>query len=106
MWCVELFNHWGVGDGESSNGLMMVLLKDQRRLESVMGLGLEEVRLRRWSYRLILFRPIECSRCHALCRTPVSALTCSVLAYAMSLLFPERACRCFRPRFLRMCSGR
>jgi uncharacterized protein len=43
MWCVELFNYWGVGNAESNNGLMMVLLKDQRKLESVTGLGLEEV---------------------------------------------------------------
>lgn len=34
---------WYTGSSEYHNGVMFVLLKDQRRLETVSGLGLEEV---------------------------------------------------------------
>jgi len=36
-----LFNHWGVGDAETNNGLLVVLVLGQRRLEMETGYGLE-----------------------------------------------------------------
>ena len=35
---VALFNSWGVGCPERDNGLMFLLIKDQRALESITGI--------------------------------------------------------------------
>ena len=37
----ELFAHWGVGKADKDNGLLVVLVMDQRRLEMETGYGLE-----------------------------------------------------------------
>lgn len=36
-----LFNHWGIGKAEANNGLLVLLVMDQRRLEMETGYGLE-----------------------------------------------------------------
>ena len=36
-----LFNRWGIGDAQANNGLLFVLVMDQRRLEMETGYGLE-----------------------------------------------------------------
>jgi uncharacterized protein len=38
-----LFNHWGIGDARTNNGLLVLLVLDQRRLEMETGYGLERV---------------------------------------------------------------
>jgi len=38
-----LFAHWGVGDAEANNGLLVLLVLDRRRLEMETGYGLEGV---------------------------------------------------------------
>ncbi len=37
----ELFNHWGIGDAEQDNGLLILFVLDQRRIEFETGYGLE-----------------------------------------------------------------
>lgn len=37
----ELFNTWGVGDGDANNGLLVLLVMGERRLEMETGYGLE-----------------------------------------------------------------
>jgi uncharacterized protein len=39
----ELFNHWGIGNAASNNGLLVLLVMDQRRLEMESGDGLKHV---------------------------------------------------------------
>ncbi|MEZ4317782.1 MAG: TPM domain-containing protein [Myxococcota bacterium] len=38
-----LFNEWGVGDREANNGLLVLLVMDERRIEMEVGYGLEGV---------------------------------------------------------------
>lgn len=38
----QLFNHWGIGDAQADNGLLVLLAVEQRRLEMETGYGLEE----------------------------------------------------------------
>jgi uncharacterized protein len=40
---LKLFNEWGIGKKEKNNGLMILLVKDQRRIEFIPGTGLKEV---------------------------------------------------------------
>ncbi len=42
-WGTELFNLWGIGDKETENGLLVLLVKDQRRIEFITGRGMESV---------------------------------------------------------------
>ncbi|TXD39798.1 TPM domain-containing protein [Lujinxingia vulgaris] len=44
----ELFNHWGVGKAEENNGLLIVLVSEERRLEMETGYGLEGVLTDGW----------------------------------------------------------
>ena len=37
----KLFNHWGVGDARRNNGVVVLLVPDQRRVEVEIGYGLE-----------------------------------------------------------------
>lgn len=39
----KLFNHWGIGDAQANNGLLVLLVMDQRRLEMETGDGLQNV---------------------------------------------------------------
>lgn len=39
----ELFRYWGIGDKATNNGLLILLVKDQRRIEFEVGYGLEGV---------------------------------------------------------------
>lgn len=39
----QLFRKWGLGDGETNNGLLILLVKDQRRIEFEVGYGLEGI---------------------------------------------------------------
>ncbi|MBX2801883.1 MAG: TPM domain-containing protein [Myxococcales bacterium] len=39
----ELFRHWGIGDAQTNNGLLVLLVLGQRRLEMETGYGLEPV---------------------------------------------------------------
>jgi uncharacterized protein len=39
----KLFNHWGIGDAQANNGLLVLLVMDQRRLEMETGDGLQTV---------------------------------------------------------------
>jgi uncharacterized protein len=39
----ELFNHWGIGDAEKNNGLLVLMVIGERRLEMETGYGLESV---------------------------------------------------------------
>ena len=38
----ELFNHWGIGDAETNNGVLLLFVEDQRALETETGYGAEE----------------------------------------------------------------
>ncbi len=40
-WGVELFNHWGIGDEVTDNGLLMLLVNDVHRIEFITGRGTE-----------------------------------------------------------------
>ena len=44
----ELFNTWGIGDARSNNGLLVLLVLSERRLEMETGYGLEGVLSDRW----------------------------------------------------------
>ena len=39
----ELFNHWGVGNAETDNGLLILFVMDQRRIEFEVGYGTEQI---------------------------------------------------------------
>ncbi|MCD4793777.1 MAG: TPM domain-containing protein [Bacteroidales bacterium] len=39
----ELFNHWGIGNAETDNGLLILFVKDQRRIEFETGYGTEQI---------------------------------------------------------------
>ncbi len=39
----ELFNHWGVGNAETENGLLILFVMDQRRIEFETGYGTEQI---------------------------------------------------------------
>ncbi len=39
----ELFNYWHVGDAETNNGLLILLVKDQHRIEFETGYGTEQI---------------------------------------------------------------
>ena len=39
----ELFNHWGVGNAETDNGLLILFVMDQRRIEFETGYGTEQI---------------------------------------------------------------
>lgn len=38
---VELFNHWGIGDDNRDDGLLMLMVMDEQRVEFITGYGLE-----------------------------------------------------------------
>lgn len=40
---IELFNHWRIGQAFRNNGLLILLVADQRRVEFITGYGLEGV---------------------------------------------------------------
>ncbi len=44
----ELFNHWGVGKASSDNGLLVLLVRSERRLEMETGYGMEAVLTDGW----------------------------------------------------------
>lgn len=44
----ELFNHWGIGDAGSDNGLLVLMVVDRRRLEMETGYGTEVVLTDGW----------------------------------------------------------
>jgi len=39
----ELFNHWGIGNAETDNGLLILFVMDQRRIEFETGYGTEQI---------------------------------------------------------------
>jgi uncharacterized protein len=39
----KLFNHWGIGNEQANNGLLVLLVMDQRRLEMETGDGLQDI---------------------------------------------------------------
>lgn len=43
-----LFNHWGIGDAQANNGLLVLLVMERRRLEMETGYGLEGVLTDGW----------------------------------------------------------
>lgn len=43
-----LFNHWGIGSAEKNDGLLVLLVLGERRLEMETGVGLEPVLTDRW----------------------------------------------------------
>jgi hypothetical protein len=43
-----LFNHWGIGDAKLNNGLLILVVMEQRRLEMETGYGLEVVLSTTW----------------------------------------------------------
>lgn len=44
----KLFNHWGIGKKTANNGLLVLMVKDQRRLEMETGYGTETVLTDGW----------------------------------------------------------
>lgn len=40
---VELFNYWGIGNKERNDGLLILMVMDERRVEFITGYGLEEI---------------------------------------------------------------
>lgn len=48
----ELFNHWGIGKKESDNGLLVLMVKGERRLEMETGYGLESTLTDGWLKRM------------------------------------------------------
>jgi len=44
----NLFNHWGVGSAQHNNGLLLMLFKEDRRLEIVTGTGMSTVLPDKW----------------------------------------------------------
>lgn len=48
---VGLFNHWGVGKADTDNGLLILLAKKERALETVTGDGLDDVLADAWLKR-------------------------------------------------------
>lgn len=49
---VKLFNHWGIGQAEKDNGLLILTVIDQRRTEFEVGYGLESILTDALSYRI------------------------------------------------------
>ncbi len=43
QFATSLFNHWGVGDAETDNGLLILFVLDQRRIEFETGYGIEGI---------------------------------------------------------------
>jgi len=43
QFATELFNHWGLGTKEANNGLLFLLVMDQRRVEIEPGYGMEAI---------------------------------------------------------------
>lgn len=39
---VDLFNHWGIGDAELDNGVLMLMVEDQHKLRFETGFGVED----------------------------------------------------------------
>lgn len=39
----DLFNYWGIGKANKNNGLLILVLKEQRRIEFITGYGIEQV---------------------------------------------------------------
>jgi uncharacterized protein len=48
----ELFNHWGIGKADSDNGLLILLVRGERRLEMETGYGTEVVLHDAWLKRM------------------------------------------------------
>lgn len=48
----ELFNHWGIGKADSNNGLLVLLVRGERRLEMETGYGTESVLTDGWLKRM------------------------------------------------------
>ncbi len=43
MWGTDLFNLWGIGDKETENGLLILVINDVHRVEFITGRGMESV---------------------------------------------------------------
>lgn len=43
FWGTDLFNYWKIGDRETENGLLILLVKEARRVEFITGRGMESV---------------------------------------------------------------
>ena len=48
----DLFNHWGIGHAKANNGLLILMVKDARRLEMETGYGMEAVLPDGWLKRM------------------------------------------------------
>ena len=48
----ELFDTWGVGDRDANNGMLVLLVMDERRVEMEIGYGLEPVLPESWLGRV------------------------------------------------------
>ncbi|QDG49498.1 TPM domain-containing protein [Persicimonas caeni] len=48
----ELFNYWGIGKADTNNGLLVLLVRGERRLEMETGYGLESVLTDSWLKRM------------------------------------------------------
>jgi uncharacterized protein len=48
----ELFNHWGIGKASSNNGLLVLLVRGERRLEMETGYGTEAILTDAWLKRM------------------------------------------------------
>eukprot|EP00697_Spironema_sp_BW2_P017351 gnl/Spiro4/9011_TR4754_c0_g1_i1.p1 gnl/Spiro4/9011_TR4754_c0_g1~~gnl/Spiro4/9011_TR4754_c0_g1_i1.p1 ORF type:complete len:887 (+),score=219.35 gnl/Spiro4/9011_TR4754_c0_g1_i1:94-2754(+) len=52
FWTTDMFNYWGIGDSETNTGLLMLLARQQRRIEIRTGTGLEEVLPPAWLFQM------------------------------------------------------
>ena len=48
----DLFNHWGIGKADVDNGLLILMVEDERRLEMETGYGMEPVLPDGWLMRM------------------------------------------------------
>ncbi|MFT5821078.1 MAG: hypothetical protein ACI8ZM_002327 [Crocinitomix sp.] len=52
LWGTELFNFWGIGDDETENGLLILVVNDIHRVEFITGRGMETVLTDAESYNI------------------------------------------------------
>lgn len=52
LWGTELFNLWGIGDDETENGLLILVVHDIHRVEFITGRGMETVLTDAESYKI------------------------------------------------------
>ncbi|NOQ73514.1 MAG: hypothetical protein GQ574_16025 [Crocinitomix sp.] len=52
LWGTELFNYWGIGDDETKNGLLILVVNDIHRVEFITGYGMETVLTDAESYKI------------------------------------------------------